>query len=86
MAEKTLAEEIIILVKDHANNNPAPTTCTVTGNYPDDQYHVDVSTEDGTLRYVPCLFNNTIGHNGIIVYLDGDLNNPLAIIDNRGDE
>ena len=85
MVQKTLAEEIIILVKDHANNNPAPTQCTVINNYEDDQYHVDVSTEDGTLRYVPCLFSNTVGADGIIVYLDGDLNTPLAIIDTRSE-
>ena len=86
MAQKTLAEEIITIIEAHSNDNPAPTQCTVTGNYEDDIYHVDVTTEDGVLRYVPCLFNNTIGADGIIVYLDGDLNNPLAIIDNRGDE
>lgn len=85
MAQKTLADEIITIVNAHANDNPAPTTCTVINTYEDDPYHVDVSTEDGTLRYVPCLFSNTVGADGIIVYLNGDLNNPLAIIDNRGD-
>ena len=85
MAQKTLAEEIVTIVEAHSNDNPAPTTCTVINNYDDDQYHVDVSTEDGTLRYVPCLFSNTVGADGIIVYLDGDLNNPLAIIDTRSE-
>ena len=83
MAERTINEEIELIVKDVANNNPAPITCTVIKNYQNDLFHVDIETDIGILNYVPCLFNNTVGHKGIIVFIDGDLNNPLAIIDTR---
>ena len=86
MTDTTLAKEIIRIVKDNANDNPPAEKCTVIRTYPDDPFHVDVETDDGTLRYTPCLFNNMIGHNGIIIYLDGDLNNPIALIDTRGDD
>ena len=75
---KTLAEEIITIIKAHSNDNPAPTQATIIRTYTDGNY-ADVETEDGTYRYVPVIGSNTMDTDGVIVYLDGDLNTPLLI-------
>ena len=80
---KTLAEEIITIIEAHSNNNPAPTTGTITRTYTDGNY-ADVETEDGTHRYVPVIGNNAIDTDGVIIYIDGDLNNPLLITSGGG--
>ena len=77
--EKTFAEEIEILVKDIANNNPAPEKCTITKNYSNPNY-VDVETNDGTeYKTIPLLGSNKINTNGIVLFLDGNGDNPIVI-------
>ena len=83
MAQKTLAEEIITIIKAHSNDNPAPTTGTIIRTYEDSNY-ADVETEDGTHRYIPVIGENTVDTIGVIVYLDGDLNTPLMITAGSG--
>ena len=82
MAKPTLAEGLITMINDEANNNPAPIACKVTKNYTDPNY-VDVTTDEGTYDYVPCILSNKVGNIGILVFLDGDPESPFAIIDNR---
>ena len=83
MANRTLTDEIITIIQSEANNNPAPTTCTITKNYPNEPGMVDVTTNNGDYRYIPCLHSNTIGRTGILIFLNGDLNTPIAIIETR---
>ena len=83
MAESTLSGEIRTLVRSEANNNPAPELCKVVGNYSDSNY-VDVETDNGVLKYIPCLFSNEIGNTGVVVYCNGDLKKAIALIDNKG--
>ena len=83
MAQKTLAEEIITIIKAHSNDNPAPTTGTITRTYEESNY-ADVETEDGVHRYIPVIGENTVDTIGVIVYLDGDLNTPLMITSGGG--
>ena len=79
MTEKTLTEEIITIVNSVANNNPAPTQCTITRIY-EDQNHVDIETTDGTLTYIPTISNNlAVGNIGVLIYLDGDYENQIII-------
>ena len=85
MAQKTLAEEIITIIKAHSNDNPAPTTGTITRTYEEENY-ADVETEDGTHRYIPVIGENTVDTIGVIVYLDGDLNTPVLITNGGGSE
>ena len=75
MAEKTLAEEIITIIQSEANNNPAPQKCTIKKIY-DDKNHADVTTENGEYTYAECL---TIGNTGILIFLNGDLNEYIVI-------
>ena len=83
MTETSLSDELITLITNNSNNNPAPIPCEVIKNYQGDNYHIDVKTDNGILEFVPCLFNNTIGKKGMIVFLNGDINSPIAIIDVR---
>ena len=81
MAEKTLAEEIITMIKTEANNNPAPVTCTVTKSYSD--AHVDINVNDGILNYIPSNITGNVGDTGIVVFIDGDINNPFVILSSQ---
>ena len=85
MPEKTLAQTIEDITKYHINQQPTIETCTVIKNYPDDPYHIDIETDNGILTYVPCLLDNTIGHQGVVFYLNNNINQPIAIIEPRGD-
>ena len=83
MTEKTLTDTIIDLIHTESNNNPPPEQCTVIGNYTNESDRIDIETSTGKLTYIKCMFSNTIGHTGILIYPNGDLNNPIAIIENR---
>lgn len=79
MAEKTLAEEIAVIVNSEANNNPAPVRCKITKIY-DDNKHVDAETTNGTLTYAETISNNlAVGNVGIVAFLNGDINDYIII-------
>lgn len=79
MTEKTLTDEIITIINSVANNNPAPTRCTITKVY-NDNNHVDATTNIGTLNYIETIGNTpTTNKTGIVIYLDGDTNTPIII-------
>ena len=79
MADRTLTDEIITIIESTSNNNPAPTKCTIKKIYTDNK-HVDADTNIGTLTYIETISNNlTVGNTGIVIYLDGDLNQPIII-------
>ena len=79
MVEKTLAEEIITIIESHANDNPAPTLGTITKIY-DDNNHVDIETENGTLTYIPTISHQLkVGNPGVIIYLDGNFEKQIII-------
>ena len=76
---KTLADEIITIVQSEANNNPAPMKCIITRVY-SDNVHVDAQTSSGVLQYVETISNNlTVGNTGIVIFLDGSLDNQIII-------
>ena len=74
MPKKTLAEQIRPIAQEEIRKIPVPEPCTVIKNYPNKQDRVDVETPNGKLIYVKCLFNNTVGHQGVIIYLNNDIN------------
>lgn len=74
----TLADEIITIIQTEANNNPAPVKCKILKIYNDN--HVDVETDLGLLNHVEVIGTNySIGDTGIVIFVDGDLNNNLVI-------
>jgi hypothetical protein len=79
MSEKTLTEEIITIIQSEANNNPAPQKCTIKKIY-NDQKHADVTTDTGEYTYAECISNNLkVGNIGILIFLDGDINEYIVI-------
>ena len=82
MAEPTLVGELTTLIRDELNQIPKPELCTVIKSYTEPD-RADVQTTNGNIKYVKCLFSNTVGHQGIIIYLNADANQPIAIIENR---
>jgi len=81
MTNTTMAEELVTFINSEANNNPPPVKCRVTKNY--DEHHIDVTTEFGDYEHIQCLFSNKVGNIGVLIFLNGDLNDPIALIDNR---
>lgn len=74
---RTIVDEIIAIIRDEANNNPAPTIGVVTKIYTDD--HVDVTTDTGDYRYIPSYGEPVINTSAILFFKDGDLNQAQAI-------
>lgn len=79
MSNRTLADEVITLIQSQSNNNPAPISCKITKVY-DDFNHVDAEIDSGTLTYVETIGNiPVVGSKGIVVFLDGNLDNSVII-------
>ena len=57
MSNRTLADEIITLINNTANNNPAPILCSITANYLKEPDRVDIKTDEGILKYVKLIGN-----------------------------
>ena len=78
---RSLAEEIELLVKDVANNNPAPKKCVISKIYEDNHVDVDikVGSEIGTIQYRPCLGNPKIDEEAVIIFVEGSINEGYVI-------
>ena len=79
MSNRSLADEMEIMITSLANNNPAPLKCTITKIY-EDHKHVDVKTDYGDVDYVETIGNNLkIGNIGILIFLDGKNDDKIII-------
>lgn len=78
----TFADELITLVKSEANNNPAPEHCTIVNKYSDGCVDVLITDVGDIIKHVSTIGDNTIGSEGVICYLNGDVNNQMVIVDN----
>ena len=74
---KTLTDEIITIVKSEANNNPAPTRCTITKVYSDG--HADVSFDRGSLNYVEVIGTAEVGDVAAVLWLDESMSDYIVI-------
>lgn len=80
MAESTVASEILTMIKAEANNNPAPLLCTITGNYTDNNYvDIRINNETNILKHIRLIGDNTVGNTGVLVFIDGDMDNMVVI-------
>ena len=79
-SQKSLADEIITIVKSVANNNPAPEKCRIVKVY-DDKVHADVQTSLGILKYVEVIGSNPTRGDAVMLYLDEDLSEYIIIGD-----
>lgn len=73
------AKEIEVIAKSVCNNNPAPRLCTIVKNY-DDLPYCDVNVDGfGVLTYRKTVGVTDIGSEGVIIFVDGDLNQGVVI-------
>lgn len=73
----TLSDEIIKIVEDKSNNNPAPISCKITKIV---NGYVQVITDTGAvMNNLQVLGNPTPNTDGVIAYLDGSYDYPLVI-------
>ena len=77
MTTRTLADEIITIIQAHSNNNPAPETCTIKKTYTNG--YVDIETSNGKINYLECIGATKTGYTGLLVYPNGNLNNPIVV-------
>lgn len=80
---RELIDEMITLIHSESNNNPAPKPCKIVKNYGDTPF-CDVEVEDlGILIYKKTIGSTEIGSDGIICFLNGDLNQGIVITSNN---
>ena len=73
----TMRKEIIRVVEEKANNNPAPEKCTIIES---NNGFVKVKLSDGSvLSNLPVLGNPTPYTDAIVTYIDGESNSPLIV-------
>ena len=78
MVERTLADEIISIVHNEANNNPLPVKCTIHETYSNGL--IDVLLENGNIvTYLPVIGSPRVGDTGVLLYLDDETNNQIII-------
>ena len=69
MANETLADELLTMIKSETVNNPAPQKCRITKVY--DDMHVDVESLRGLLKYVQVFGTNVKkGDDGVLLFLN----------------
>ena len=75
---RELIDEIITLINSEANNNPPPKSCKIVKTYEDS--YCDVEVENlGILIHKKTIGTPEIGLEGIICFLNGDLNEGIVI-------
>ena len=83
MVERTLADEIISIVHNEANNNPLPVKCTIHETYSNGL--IDVLLENGNIvTYLPVIGSPRVGDTGVLLYLDDETNNQIIITNGGG--
>ena len=76
---RELIDEIITLIKSESNDNPAPKPCKIIKNY-DDEPYCDVEVEElGTLVHKKTIGSTNLGLEGVVCFLNGDLNQSIVI-------
>ena len=78
MVNRTINDEITDIVTHEINNIAFLTDCTFTKKYGDG--HADIeSTVYGSISYVKVYGSFDLGDNGILLFLNNDFSNPIAI-------
>ena len=68
-SKSRLDKQIQPIVNQEINQLPFPIRCNITKVYEDD-FHVDVNTEHGVLKYAETIGNNLeVGNLGIVLFL-----------------
>jgi len=78
---RSLAEEIELIVKSVANNNPAPKKCIIEEIYLDGNVDVSISLgeEHPKILYRPCIGTPVVKDEAVILFIDGKINDGYVI-------
>lgn len=74
----TINEQIDIQIQSIINQLPYPTLCAITQVY-EDNSHVDVEIDIGTLTYCQTIGTPAVGNIGVVIFLNGS-NDEYIII------
>ncbi|WP_305514895.1 hypothetical protein [Methanobrevibacter sp. V14] len=74
-------KQIQIQIDHTISQIPTPEKITLVKVY-DDNHYADVKTDkDEVIEYIPIIGGRKIGNTGILLYLNNDYTQPIAIID-----
>lgn len=77
MVERTLGDEIVIIVDDRISRLPVNLECTISKVYKDG--FVDVIANNEVLSYIKCIGSPKKDREGVVVFINNDFNNPIVI-------
>jgi len=83
MVERTLADEIVVIVDDRISRLPVNLECTISKVYKDG--FVDVIVNNEVLSYIKCVGSPKTDSKGVVVFINNDFNNPVVICKNAAD-
>lgn len=79
MPNTRLDSQIEPIVNQQINQLPFPVRCNITKVYNDD-FHVDVMTENGVLKYAETIGNNlAVGNLGVVLFLDNSFDDYIIL-------
>ena len=82
MTERTMNDEIIIMIQSEINKLPQNTTCNIIKVYEDN--HTDInSNRYGRLNYIETIGTPTINETAILIFLENDFQQPICIANNN---
>ena len=78
---RTINDEIEVMISDSLNGIHYPTECTITKTYEDN--YVDVEIENGSINYQKCLGSANVGDEGILLFIDNNEDSAVVITDSN---
>lgn len=82
MVNKTLGDEIVIMVDDRISRLPVNRVGIINKIYTDN--FIDINLDNEILNYVKCFGNPQLEDNCIVFFINNDFNNPIAICEDIG--
>lgn len=77
--KNTLSHQIQIIFNDEIQKLPHPVKCTIKKIY-EDNFHVDITTETGVLKYVETIGNNLqVGNLGVLIFLNNNFDDYIVL-------
>ena len=77
--KNTLSHQIEVIFNDEILKLPHPVRCTIKKIY-EDNFHVDITTESGVLKYVETIGNNLkVGNPGVLIFLNNSFDDYIVL-------
>ena len=77
--KETLSGPIKVIVDDTLRQSPHPIKCNIKKIY-EDNFHVDITTDVGVLKYVETIGNNLkVGNLGVLIFLNNSFDEYIVL-------